>query len=146
MDKLPTHLVPHFLQNENVSYLSRNIMSEDTLLELEREVYRQTKEAGRTAILVGMHLCGHLSERAIDMFKRIPLIQAIILSPCCLPKVRSDAFEVRLTEHEDSYVAWSHYLKEAVQKSVVDKGQNIRLYHDSEVHSIKNAVIIGRRT
>ena len=145
MDKLPTHLVPHFLQDENVSYLSRNIMSEDTLLELEREVHRQTTEEGRTAILVGMHLCGHLSERAIEMFERIPLIRAIILSPCCLPKVRSDAFEKCLREHQEKYDAWAHYLKEAVQKSVDDTEQNVRLFHDSEIHSIKNAIIIGRR-
>ena len=145
VDKLPTHLIPHFLKDENVSYLSRNIMSEDTLHELEQEVHRQTTEEGRTAILVGMHLCGHLSERAIDLFDRISLIRAIILSPCCLPKARSLSFETCLTKHQDGYTAWSHYLKEMMEKTDDDIGRTVRLYNDTNIHSIKNAIIVGTR-
>lgn len=37
-------------------------------------------------ILVGMHLCGNLSYRAIEILHTIQFIDAIILCPCCLPK------------------------------------------------------------
>eukprot|EP00553_Chaetoceros_curvisetus_P005936 CAMPEP_0204619680 /NCGR_PEP_ID=MMETSP0717-20131115/5971_1 /ASSEMBLY_ACC=CAM_ASM_000666 /TAXON_ID=230516 /ORGANISM="Chaetoceros curvisetus" /LENGTH=256 /DNA_ID=CAMNT_0051633717 /DNA_START=255 /DNA_END=1025 /DNA_ORIENTATION=+ len=88
IDKLPVHQVPHFTKvNANASYLSRDIMSEAFFDELEREVRRQTYQEGRTVLLIGMHLCGNLSERAIEFFQRIELIRAMVLSPCCLPKV-----------------------------------------------------------
>jgi hypothetical protein len=37
-------------------------------------------------VLVGMHLCGDLSLRAVDAFKEIPECACLVLAPCCLPK------------------------------------------------------------
>jgi len=85
VDRLPVHLIPYFLQDANLSYLSQDITIPEFFAEVEQEVHRHTDE-GRTAILVGMHLCGNLSERAIELFRRIPLIKALVLSPCCCTK------------------------------------------------------------
>ena len=144
VDRLPTHLIPHFLQDANASYLSRDIMIPEFFTELEKEVHRQAAE-GRTAILVGMHLCGNLSERAIEVFQRIPLIKALILSPCCLPKLRRgipfDSFQRH--EEEDLYVTWSRYLEEKMDENSQHTNLTVQRYFDKEVHSIKNAIITG---
>ncbi|KAL3789727.1 hypothetical protein HJC23_006720 [Cyclotella cryptica] len=88
IDKMLPHTVPHhfFNDEQHVSYISRDILCEEVFHELEKLVHQQTYVEGRTAILVGMHLCGVLSERAIDFFERISAIRGIVLSPCCLPK------------------------------------------------------------
>jgi len=112
---------------------------------LEEEVHRQTAE-GRTAILVGMHLCGNLSERAIELFQRIPLIKALILSPCCLPKLRrgvTDFDSFQRNEEEDLYVAWSRYLEEKMDENSHHTNLTVQRYFDKEMHSIKNAIITG---
>jgi hypothetical protein len=145
VDQLPVHLIPHFLQDANSTYLSRDIMIPEFLVALEQEVYRQTA-GGRTAILVGMHLCGNLSERAIELFQRIPLIKALILSPCCLPKLRSgitdfDSFQKH--EEEDMYIAWSRYLEEKMDENSQKGNLTVERYFDKEMHSIKNAIITG---
>jgi hypothetical protein len=145
VDQLPVHLIPHFLQDDNSTYLSRDIMIPEFLVALEQEVHRQTA-GGRTAILVGMHLCGNLSERAIELFQRIPLIKALILSPCCLPKLRSgitdfDSFQKH--EEEDMYIAWSRYLEEKMDENSQKANLTVERYFDKEMHSIKNAIITG---
>ena len=42
------------------------------------------------AALVGMHLCGTLSTRAVEIYAALPAISALILVPCCLDK-RADS-------------------------------------------------------
>ena len=146
VDRLPVHLVPHFV-DDNISYLSRDILSDRFFNEMEQEVRRQV-EVGRTAILVGMHLCGNLSEKAIEFFKRIPLIKAMVLSPCCLPNLRKNkdsAFSRYLKDGEDSYVSWSTYLKDLAQNSGKIDATPVRSYNDTDMHSIKNTIITAVR-
>ncbi|EKX37455.1 hypothetical protein GUITHDRAFT_116419 [Guillardia theta CCMP2712] len=38
----------------------------------------------KTVIAVGMHLCGSLSPRLIDLFAFLPAAKALVLCPCCL--------------------------------------------------------------
>ena len=42
------------------------------------------------AVAVGVHLCGPLSPRAIELFAATPALDALALVPCCLDK-RADA-------------------------------------------------------
>jgi len=143
VDRLPVHLIPHFLQDANSSYLSRDIMIPEFFAELEQEVHRHSVE-GRSAILVGMHLCGNLSERAIELFRRIPLIKALVLSPCCLPKLRKGVTAFDLFEKdrgEDPYFAWSRYLEERINEESKETNLTVRSYFDSYMHSIKNTII-----
>ena len=46
------------------------------------------KGAPLPVILVGMHLCGELSLRAVDLFTRLSSLHALVLAPCCLPSSR----------------------------------------------------------
>merc|ERR1719354_1279747 len=88
--------------------------------ELKQEIHRQTSQ-GKTAVLVGMHLCGNLSERAIELFHRIKAIKALVLCPCCLPKLRkkadATAFQTFVgKEQEPSYDPWCNFLKAKIEE------------------------------
>jgi hypothetical protein len=97
-------------------------------------------------VLVGMHLCGILSERAISLFTSISSIKALVLSPCCLPKLRkgvSGFDEFEKNQDDDVYVSWCKYLKHKIKVGLLDTKDEIevRCYFDPHVHSIKNAII-----
>ena len=193
--------------SSSVQYLCRDIMANKFFDEIEIIVHEQTQLHNRTCILVGMHLCGTLSERAIDIFHRTKDIAGIILSPCCLPKLHEydsgrTAFvkckqppSITRTSESDNnstndselllynYFRWANYLKERVSGQQVSGGRsnndanddgggscnndaddgggggrsdddddddtldnvNVRLYTDEEMHTEKNAIIVGLR-
>ena len=148
IDKLPVHLVPHCLHGENTAYLSRDIMGNAFFEELKQEIHRQTSQ-GKTAVLVGMHLCGNLSERAIELFHRIKAIKALVLCPCCLPKLRkkadATAFQTFVgKEQEASYDPWCNFLKAKIEEGAAAT-DTICSHNDAEVHSIKNTIITAIR-
>ncbi len=152
VDKLPSHMVPHYFHEGNITYLSRDIMTAIFYRELEEAINRQAEKEGRTVILVGMHLCGNLSERAIEFFNKIQGICAIILSPCCLPKLRTRNKEkgtfspsTDLNE-EEKYMAWSNHLKAKIEdNSMLNALDTISNYNDVEMHSTKNSIISATR-
>lgn len=131
-------------------------MSESLFVELQEIVMEQV-ELGRTPILVGMHLCGVLSERAVEFFERIPSIRGIVLSPCCLPKKHEQKkgrtkFTKGKVEYEFlgsnkesgelyNYFKWSHYLKEKMSGVT----QHVTSFTDEEMHTEKNAIVVGLR-
>lgn len=47
----------------------------------------------RTVVL-GMHLCGDLSLAAIDLYRELPRIEALVLAPCCLPNAKKAALDL----------------------------------------------------
>lgn len=147
-DRLPLHLVPHLEHLTNTQYLSRDIMGKDFFKEISNEIREQTLQ-GRTTILVGMHLCGVLSERAISLFLNIPSIKALVLSPCCLPKLRKGVSrfdDYPKSEGEDMYVSWSKYLRWTIEMGLKESDAiAIRSYFDTHVHSIKNSIITATR-
>lgn len=99
-------------------------------------------------LLAGMHLCGNLSERAIEIFHEISLIKGLILSPCCLPKVREqkETFNRVVGEGQDPYKAWVFHLKELIElKHASDNAITIRCYDDDHIHSIKNTILSAVR-
>ena len=157
IDRMLPHTVPHFLQDgANRRYLSRDVMSESLFAELQ-EIVSEQLGMGRTPILVGMHLCGILSERAVEFFERIPSIKGIVLSPCCLPKKHEQKkgitkfakgkvdYEFLGSNHENgelyNYFKWNDYLKEMTSKST----PHVRSFTDEEMHTEKNAVVVGIR-
>eukprot|EP00984_Skeletonema_dohrnii_P006565 scaffold2352_cov90-Skeletonema_dohrnii-CCMP3373.AAC.4 len=157
IDRMLPHTVPHFLQDgENRKYLSRDVMSETLFAELQ-EIVSEQLDLDRTPILVGMHLCGVLSERAVEFFERIPSIKGIVLSPCCLPKRHEQKKGITkfakgkvdydfLGSNEENgelynYFKWNHYLKEMMSKST----PHVNSFTDDEMHTEKNAVVVGIR-
>lgn len=155
VDRLLPHAVPHFLNGDKVRYLCRDVMAEGMFDELGDIVREQTGE-GRTCILVGMHLCGLLSERAVDFFDRIREVRGLVLSPCCLPRrheQRMIGFEkVKPGDGEGTaelfnYFRWSEHLQRRLEGCYEggDATENVRMYKDHEMHTEKNAIIVGVR-
>ena len=157
IDKMLPHTIPHFLNEKRIKYMCRDVMADELFAEIEGIVKQQKEDHDRTCILVGMHLCGLLSERAIDLFERIPDIQGLVLSPCCLPK-KHEQQTIRFTKgkpgHGDdgeepgdlyNYFKWAHYLKERIMGYYSSGGAFTSFYTDNEMHTEKNAVILGVR-
>ncbi len=180
VDKLPSHMVPHYdvqeeykkgggvkgmkMKDSCITYLSRDIMTDTFYNELEEEIKYHTsrmeygkqqqqhqQQQCRTVVLVGMHLCGKLSERAIEFFNKIQDIQAIVLSPCCLPKLRKgkdDTFMTSKESDEDKYMDWSNHLKALINIRMsgdYELDDQIDSYFDHEMHSTKNSIITATR-
>lgn len=158
IDKMLPHTIPHFLNSELIEYRCRDIMAESMYDEIAIIVREQTMQFGRTCILVGMHLCGLLSERAIDLFDRTPEIRGVILSPCCLPKkheqqkimfTKSKSNDAEKSAELFNYFRWANYLKERVAGCNSSGGggapPDVRLYTDDEMHTEKNAIVVGSK-
>jgi len=155
IDKMLPHTVPHFIQSNNrLEYLCRDVMSGELCAELEVRVKEQVS-MGRVPIIVGMHLCGLLSDQAICFFERIPQLKAIVLSPCCLP-TRSDQTKLANFQKEKkaddplhNYFLWARYLKDRIEgrfSETMRPGKiDVSLYTDPEMHTEKNALIVGMR-
>lgn len=172
VDKLPEQMVPHcassdvetlHLRSNNRWYLSRDIRSKIFADDLEQHIHRHCfcqgekylvdqkdqQQVYRVPILVGMHLCGHLSSRAIELFKQSPQIGALILSPCCLPRVkeRNDVSihrgENGVCNETSMYESWAGYLKSMVEK--IDDVSSCRLYKDLLMNSNKNCIVVASR-
>ncbi|KAL7527188.1 hypothetical protein ACHAWF_002070 [Thalassiosira exigua] len=147
IDRLLPHQTPHFLNSEKVRYLRRDVMAKEMFDEMAELVRQQTHERGRTCILVGMHLCGMLSERAVDFFERISEIRGLVLSPCCLPQKHNQSSFVKERPANDqenielyNYFRWSEHLKERVA-GVGNGVSDVTLYTDADMHTEKNVVI-----
>ena len=154
IDKMLPHTVPHFIHsNKRLQYLCRDVMSEELCAELEGRGKEQVA-MGRVPILVGMHLCGLLSDQAIRFFERIPQLKAIVLSPCCLPTKRDQTKLANLQKEKaddalHNYFLWARYLKDRIEgrftETVRSGKMDVSLYTDSEMHTEKNALIVGLR-
>lgn len=155
IDKMLPHTIPHFLNGDRIEYRRRDILVDAMFDEIGNIVQEQSVHYGRTCILVGMHLCGLLSERAVDLFDRTPGIMGIVLSPCCLPKrheqhrinfVKGKSEDQMQSDELFSYFRWANYLKERVAQCN-SSGEcvppQVRLYTDDEMHTEKNAMIVA---
>jgi hypothetical protein len=156
IDKMLPHTVPHFLNaDSNVEYRRRDVMADTMFDEIANVVRDQKVQYDRTCILVGMHLCGLLSERAIDLFDRTPGIMGLVLSPCCLPKRHEQQcinfIKGKSEDHEQNdelfnYFRWANYLKGRVDKCISRSdcsAPQVRLYTDEEMHTEKNAMVVA---
>ena len=78
------------------------------------EATAHASEATASSVLLGMHLCGELSVRAIAAFARCERVHTLVLSPCCLPKqgggVAPDSvYASKLADEQ--YAAWADHLE-----------------------------------
>ena len=66
---------------------------------------------GGKCLVVGVHLCGDLARRAVELWRRAGA-HALVLCPCCLPRRRrADAFGFHVVDQArkmrvDSYALW----------------------------------------
>lgn len=141
VDILSQEFAPHYVQ-ENISYLQADIKDDSFVETLGKHL------GSDKAMLVGMHLCGDLSIRAIEIFEKLPQIKCIILSPCCFPKhgrSRMDSDAMRrlegIKDETKKYSAWSQYLLDSIGKHCKTSYQK----EDGDILSTRNRVIVGQR-
>jgi hypothetical protein len=101
-------------------------------------------------IMIGVHLCVHLSEIFINVFNSLDCMVAMTLSPCCMYENDSnrDIYEMFQTSiYEEcgmkselfNYFLWTHYLYRKVDPELTEK----RVTNDENVLSEKNNYIVA---
>jgi hypothetical protein len=133
----------------NLAFLQADIWRVDFLQTMQNEV-------DQPSALVGMHLCGELSIRAIEIFAQTPNFQVIVLCPCCFPKKRPKRKEPRSesntnndssfdftygSDEEANYEAWTSHLLGLLSDHCAD----VSIRHDKGILSKRNAMIVGHR-
>lgn len=88
IDRLSSAFQPHFSETgiRNVGYAQLDLMAPEFLDELASVI---SKAGGRRTAILGMHLCGLLSLRAMDAMATLPEVCVLVLAPCCLPNKRA---------------------------------------------------------
>ena len=68
------------------SYMQRDIHDSDLAPQLQSHISKgsTTSYSGKKVIVLAMHCCGALSQRALSLFKELDAA-AILVMPCCLP-------------------------------------------------------------
>lgn len=85
VDRCRPSLLPHYAEAgiDRVEYWQQDVLAANFVEEL---VHRLVLVA-RPTVILGMHLCGLLSERAISAFQGSENARVCVLSPCCLPNL-----------------------------------------------------------
>ena len=106
--------------------------------------------------LVGMHLCGPLSPRAIDIFGQTASFGSLVLVPCCLDPRTDLALKLKARQEKvDPYDLKVLQLRELLETAAA--GIEVRVSRDTSMRTsgggesseasagCKNALIVGRR-
>ena len=92
-----------------------------------------------TVVITGMHLCGELSPRLVQLFNRYACVGALVLVPCCLskkfPELKEEAKRLGVVPQ----ALWAQHLHNLIDKKsqLVDTHQ----WEDPEVMSLQNTFI-----
>ena len=76
-----------------------------------RDAVAEAERTGGKCLVVGVHLCGDLARRAVELWRRSGA-HALVLCPCCLPRRRrADAFGFHVADQArkmrvDAYALW----------------------------------------
>merc|ERR1712154_466789 len=89
VDRVELRAQPHFAEAgvDRVQYRQLDVLDEVFVPEMQA-LAKDAMADGRPSAVLGMHLCGRLSERAIEAFYDVCDIRACILAPCCLPSAQ----------------------------------------------------------
>jgi hypothetical protein len=119
VDRQPPTFLPHFVLAglaERIAYVQLDVLSIGFVNEVRALI---EANGGRRVIVMGMHLCGILALRAIDLIRQLPRVEALVLAPCCLPNAAHaedtppSVFEPR--EPHAQYTRWCDFLERRIQ-------------------------------
>eukprot|EP00051_Salpingoeca_urceolata_P015961 m.209914 g.209914 ORF g.209914 m.209914 type:complete len:488 (+) comp18550_c1_seq1:153-1616(+) len=150
VDKLSEKFMPHYVDLPNVRFVEADLHQADGLVGEAIEDVKNRSERGEChAIIVGMHLCGLLSEKAADLFVTFPNINGLVLSPCCLPGANASTVVRRARAMRvDAYDLWCTYLLLSASTRARNQLQHpvrCNLRKDQAILSEKNSVITVQR-
>lgn len=104
-----------------------------------------------SCIALGVHLCGPLSPRAIQLFDASPRMRALVLVPCCLDKrtdgeLKASARVLRIDPYEAKTRQLASFLHGAHADVSVRRDEAMRTQGGAEGGAgCKNAVIVARK-
>ncbi|CAE8677399.1 unnamed protein product [Polarella glacialis] len=115
VDRLSGVAMPHYAEADvkGIRYQQLDVLSPDFV----NEIQRLSSSAGdRQLALLGMHLCGRLSECAVEAFARVENAQICVLSPCCLPSLEDAPIELKhlygaRSNSLEQFAAWEAHLE-----------------------------------
>lgn len=114
VDRVAEVALPHYAAGglSSVHYLRLDLFSKGCL----QEIRARTDAVGLPVVVLGMHCCGQLSLKAIDVYEQDPHARAIVLCPCCQPMSDRNLEQVDFLSASDpgtdSYAAWASFLAE----------------------------------
>ena len=116
--------------------------------EFVRGVADDAETRGQTVVLVGVHLCGTLSHRAIELYERIERAVAIVVAPCCLPqRRRHDVFGFHCKDIARSIgngvTPFQCWCTQLYFRLPLTSKRNMTIDHD--VLSTQNTFLVARR-
>lgn len=92
IDHNPKMVLTHLESTPNVHFHLMDLFSEDMWHLLLEPLTAATNRSSTRIVLVGMHLCGALAYRSIQLYQRLVQSQLcsfmchLIVCPCCLPR------------------------------------------------------------
>ena len=120
-----------------VTFHQMDIYSESFMAWL-RDTCGMARCAGAVPVLVGLHLCGTLSTRLVELFSAVCEIAVLVLSPCCLPRKDHAARDMCREKGLDPYQHWCDVVFDSLPASTtVRKGMAV----DEKVLSAKNTIM-----
>ncbi|GHP02810.1 hypothetical protein PPROV_000156500 [Pycnococcus provasolii] len=169
VDLLPERFVFTHHAYDNVTYRGEtNINDDDFLHQLESWICgdgednrnkRSGNKSPRRGAFLGMHLCGELSVRAIDLFVATDAVETLVLCPCCLPPKEAYFNSASATHEqrrvfeaapESRYRAWADYLSYWLQTSWSRRKDgrgdlDVKVYVEEAITSARNVVLVAHK-
>ena len=130
--------VEHLQSIPNISLLSWNLRSPKYVSDLSKMI-----PDGKYAMMVGIRLCGVLSQIFVDSFNRLDAIRWFVLVPCCIPKCEEELKQRAKLEKLNNYGLWTLRVVALVDK---EKIQFTSVCMDDCVLSIKNNYIVAAKS
>lgn len=90
------------------------------------------------SIIIGLHTCGNLAYRLIDLYNDNPNVKYILLMPCCIGNINTSLPEF-FRKYLGKYRIWSYNLSEKINNSKVS------LVEDKNIISPCNIIIKGEK-
>jgi len=132
---------PHLSTLTNTSFVLCDIRTNSFESLIESRVRNSGKQY---PILIGMHLCGPLASRLIQLFDQYTFLAGLVLSPCCLPRRNEKTVKnlrplaKKLKQNE--YTVWSLWLYHLLCNKPKD------MFVDDAMMCDKNVLISSLRT
>lgn len=151
VDRRSGSYLPHFEAAgiTNVQYARLDVMAPGFPGELRRLVEGDGEKRRPVAVL-GMHLCGLLSIRAVDLLREVPGLEALVLAPCCLPSARhaedTPSAIYQGADEREKFCRWCDFLETRMRSNEKAQGVEGRQLPVTCTREVVEAIISEKRT
>ena len=146
VDQVAPDILPHYEWADmlNVQYLQQDVLAQNCTEVLGQRV----AQVHRPAAVIGIHLCGRLSERAVEVFEAVEQVRVCILVPCCLPHLREAPASLthlyrKSVPDATQYAKWASHLQARLMSV---PGATVEKVVASDMKSTKQTVLVAVKT